>query len=143
MAILMLLTGSPCSLSFSQILAAQLLDPAPLKWISAMREPFSASVPAFPWSPMSPPLGEATNSSPEGRYQEGPNSYCLPSLGPFQRQCPQLPLHPRAQPVLFTWYCADGRAGRHPPAAARVKASEPINRAILRTTLVKDHCFVS
>lgn len=141
MAVLMLLTGLPCSLSFSRVLAAQLLDPISRKWISATQEPFLGICPALPRSPISPLLGEANSSSPEGGDPEGPSSYRVTSLGLFQLRGPH-PLPPppprsRTQPVLFTWYCADGRAGCRPPATARVRASEPINRAILRTTLVK------
>lgn len=66
-------------------------------------------------------------------------------LVPAPSPPPPAPLPPRshAQPVLFTWYCADGRTGCPRPATTRVGASEARNRAILRTTLVKDHCFVS
>lgn len=51
---------------------------------------------------------------------------------------PQLALPlPHTQPDLFTWYWIYGRADCHPPATTQMKASEPINRAILRTTLLK------
>lgn len=102
MAILMLLTGSPCSLSFSLILAAQLLDPISLDGFLQCKNLswnisqvfMVSSLPSTWWG-----------YSPEGGYRESLNS--LTSLG-SESNAPYWP--PTPQPVLFTWDWIDGTA---------------------------------
>lgn len=96
------------------MLAAQLLDPVSLEWVSAVQETLCVSMVAT-----SPLLGGSHQLVTFWKQLREPEQPLLTSLGSL--------------PLLFT--ITDGRANCRPPASTQMKASEPINRAILQTTL--------
>lgn len=122
----------------SLVLAAQLLGPLSLKWISAVQEPCWGSVPCF-YGPKSPLYlwGHQVLTRRRLTYQESPKSYCRLL---WTCSSSDAPAHPTATThsawsvymVLDLW-----KSRLPPPATTQMKASEPINRAILRTTLLK------
>lgn len=121
------------SLSFSLMLAAQLLDPVSLEWVSAVQS-LSWDLSVFPMVPTSPLLGgshQLLTFWKQLREPEPPVDFSglVTALTP-------LPAPPHTPGCLV--HRTDGREQTtcSPQlASTQTKASEPINRAILQTTL--------